>query len=311
MDANNNEEQTKNTNNSAPTLEDSSPTVNLDSLENQKLGQQNAKASSGRKFGIIVAVVVMIVGVLFLLLNTAENVLWGPDIHLYESYLNDKYGEGEKFSYTGRMDDSGGCPYFNVGWCTRMFISEKTGKEFAVKYDKHSNSEFSDKYYLAEYGDELEEYYQQIFSESFKEIIPYNFTISMEYYYPYLNPNQKLSSLKEVIAFLERNAEKDKSNKYEVDINVDYKKIDWEKVDEIDFATLREQTKNLVQEKRLIIKQVDLKIAMTGSGRKGSCQEPFKTSAKGSDYSQNTERQEKEIESCYKTLYSIYPQDYN
>ena len=90
--------------------------------------------------------VVMIIILLQLMMSGyIGSFLSGPAISEYHEYLEDKYGKDEGFSFTGRNGENG-CPVFNAGFCERLFVSKKTGKEFLVRYDAHGSAKFSDEY---------------------------------------------------------------------------------------------------------------------------------------------------------------------
>lgn len=249
---------------------------------------------------IITAIVVAIsvIGMLILLINLFfEGYLGdsptGASVYKFQNYLETKYGKNENFSYTGNQIN---CPLFNSDVCELLFTSEKSGNEFRVRYTKHS-SEFSDQYYLAKYHNELENYYYEKYGKYFENIIPYNYDFSIDVTYPYFSAEEKQNTFKQVINDIEKDENYNKAG-ININIDIDYKTIGFEEIENLDFESLKPQIKNIVQENEMDIRNVYLVIKMIGSENVRPCPSGY---GSGHSKSKNEEKM-----TCRKNLYSKY-----
>ena len=137
------------------------------------------KKDSGKIWATLAGtfIVLLMIGLVFLfgrLLGEGYigSFMFGPSVSSYQYYLEDKYGKDEDFSYAGKYGKNG-CPAFDGGFCERVFVSQKTGKEFEVRYDVSEKS-FEDQYWVVKNESEINSYYRGIFDE----IVPYNYSLS-------------------------------------------------------------------------------------------------------------------------------------
>ena len=112
--------------------------------------QDLTKSKKTKKGPIILFIIILfavlglpLIGILVVMkaFTSSETV----DVGEYQSYLENKYGKDEGFSYTGKYGD-GGCPIIDAGFCELVFVSERTNKEFVVRGDKYPQLHFTDQY---------------------------------------------------------------------------------------------------------------------------------------------------------------------
>ena len=138
----------------------------------QPVEQKKLNTGSAILIFVAVGLVLLVVMIIYLNMGATKGVFKSPDSSEYISYLENKYGADEQFSYVRDAE----CPMTEAGFCNKTFFSGVTGQEFDVKYSNNGGSKYSDDYWKIKYENNLNTYYRKKFSSVFT----FNYSLSFE-----------------------------------------------------------------------------------------------------------------------------------